>query len=74
MRLFIGDICSSTNAYMLMYRQVNPERNCKFLEQCDMPLHIVELMQKLKNQEEDERRRKEMERSMCKVRMQMCRS
>lgn len=60
---------SSTNAYMLMYRQVNPERNCKFLEQCDMPLHIVELMQKLKNQEEDERRRKEMERSMCKIKI-----
>lgn len=60
---------SSTNAYMLMYRQVNNERNAKFLEQCDMPDHIMELMLKLKEKEEEERKRKEMERSMCKIKI-----
>ena len=54
---------------MLMYRQVNSERNAKFLDQCDVPRHIVELMYKLRQQEEIERRRKEMDRCMCKVRM-----
>lgn len=62
------DICSSTNAYMLMYRQFNSARNAKFLDQCDMPGHIVELMYKLRQQEEMERKRKEMDRCMCKVR------
>lgn len=60
---------SSTNAYMLMYRQFNSERNAKFLDQCDMPRHIVELMYKLRQQEEMERRRKEMDRCMCKIKI-----
>ncbi|XP_078360034.1 ubiquitin carboxyl-terminal hydrolase 47-like isoform X2 [Oculina patagonica] len=60
---------SSTNAYMLMYRQVNSERNAKFLDQCDMPSHIVKLMYKLKQQEELERKKKEMDRCMCKIKM-----
>ena len=58
---------SSTNAYMLMYRQVAPERNTKFTELCDVPKHIAELIYQLKHREEMERRRKEMDRSMCKV-------
>ena len=52
---------------MLMYRKVVPERNAKFMELGDVPKHIAELIQKLKNHEEMERRRKEMDRSMCKV-------
>ena len=44
---------------MLMYRQVAPERNAKFLEQHD----------KLRHLEEVERKRREMERSMCKVQL-----
>ncbi|KAJ7383604.1 Ubiquitin carboxyl-terminal hydrolase 47 [Desmophyllum pertusum] len=60
---------SSTNAYMLMYRQVSPERNAKFLDQCDVPTHIVDLMYKLRHQEEMERRRKEMDRSLCKIKI-----
>lgn len=50
-----------------MYRKVAPERNAKFMELGDVPKHIAELIQKLKNHEEMERRRKEMDRSMCKV-------
>ena len=61
--------CSSTNAYMLMYRQVAPERNAKFLEQHDMPAHIIELVHNLRHLEEVERKRREMERSMCKVQL-----
>ena len=50
-----------------MYRKVVPERNAKFMELGDVPKHIAELIHKLKNHEEMERRRKEMDRSMCKV-------
>lgn len=50
-----------------MYRKVAPERNAKFMELGDVPKHITELIHKLKNHEEMERRRKEMDRSMCKV-------
>ncbi|XP_015770740.1 PREDICTED: ubiquitin carboxyl-terminal hydrolase 47-like [Acropora digitifera] len=60
---------SSTNAYMLMYRKVAPERNAKFMELGDVPKHIAELIHKLKNHEEMERRRKEMDRSMCKIKI-----
>ncbi|KAM7428691.1 Ubiquitin carboxyl-terminal hydrolase 47 [Porites harrisoni] len=60
---------SSTNAYMLMYRQVAPERNAKFLEQHDMPAHIIELIHNLRHLEEVERKRREMERSMCKIKI-----
>lgn len=60
---------SSTNAYMLMYRQVAPERNSKFMEMWDVPKHIADLINKLKNQEEMERRRKEMDRCMCKIKI-----
>lgn len=60
---------SSTNAYMLMYRQVAPERNTKFTELCDVPKHIAELIYQLKHREEMERRRKEMDRSMCKIKV-----
>ena len=54
---------------MLMYRQVAPGRNAKFLEQYDMPVHIIELIQKLRHLEEVERKRREIERSMCKVQL-----
>ena len=54
---------------MLMYRQVAPERNAKFLEQHDMPAHIIELIHNLRHLEEVERKRREMERSMCKVQL-----
>lgn len=50
-----------------MYRQISPERNTKFLELCEVPKHIAELICKLRNEEEMERRRKEMDRCMCKV-------
>lgn len=63
----INFCCSSTNAFMLTYQQISPERNTKFLELCEVPKHIAELICKLRNEEEMERRRKEMDRCMCKV-------
>lgn len=50
-----------------MYRQVNKQRNSKFLEFSELPAHIVKLLQKIKLNDEMERKRKEDERNTCKV-------
>ncbi|XP_037900958.1 ubiquitin carboxyl-terminal hydrolase 47 isoform X2 [Glossina fuscipes] len=43
---------SSTNAYMLMYRQIDPKRNEKVLRVDDFPAHIKTLAEKLGHEEE----------------------
>ncbi|KAM4720713.1 ubiquitin carboxyl-terminal hydrolase 47 isoform 1-T1 [Rhinophrynus dorsalis] len=60
---------SSTNAYMLMYRLKNTTRNAKFLEESEFPEHIKSLVQKEKDQEEHEKRQREIERNTCKLKL-----
>ncbi|XP_069759702.1 ubiquitin carboxyl-terminal hydrolase 47 isoform X4 [Narcine bancroftii] len=60
---------SSTNAYMLIYRQREATRNAKFLEVHDFPKHIERLVQKEKESEEQEKRQKEIERNTCKIKL-----
>ncbi|CEF68480.1 Ubiquitin carboxyl-terminal hydrolase 47 [Strongyloides ratti] len=36
-----------SNAYMLMYRRVDPELNEKFTKPCELPSHLLELQKKL---------------------------
>ncbi|KAM7354871.1 ubiquitin specific protease 47 isoform 2-T2 [Cochliomyia hominivorax] len=43
---------SSTNAYMLMYRQIDPKRNEKSVKSDEFPEHIKKLTEKLKEEEE----------------------
>ncbi|XP_023308993.2 ubiquitin carboxyl-terminal hydrolase 47 isoform X1 [Lucilia cuprina] len=43
---------SSTNAYMLMYRQIDTKRNEKCVKADDFPEHIKTLTEKLKEEEE----------------------
>ena len=43
---------SSTNAYMLMYRQIDEKRNEKSIKASDFPDHIKVLAEKLKEEEE----------------------
>lgn len=50
-----------------MYRQVNKQRNTKYLEFNDLPPHIVRLLKKIKTDEEIERKRKEDDKNTCKV-------
>lgn len=40
---------SSTNAYMLMYRQVDPQRNVSAIKQDEFPEHIKQLQETLKD-------------------------
>ncbi|KAH0559106.1 ubiquitin carboxyl-terminal hydrolase 47 isoform X1 [Cotesia glomerata] len=49
---YSGAYSSSTNAYMLMYRQIDPERNALPMQVNDFPKHIQEVLRKMKEQEE----------------------
>ncbi|KAL7080454.1 hypothetical protein ACQ4LE_000053 [Meloidogyne hapla] len=44
---------NNTNAYMLMYRRVDPERNESFVRSIELPLHLKELQAKLLNEEQE---------------------
>ncbi|XP_067902795.1 ubiquitin carboxyl-terminal hydrolase 47 isoform X3 [Heterodontus francisci] len=60
---------SSTNAYMLIYRQKESTRNAKFLQVHEFPEHIKQLVQKEKETEEQEKRQREIERNTCKIKL-----
>ncbi|XP_076242818.1 ubiquitin specific protease 47 isoform X2 [Calliopsis andreniformis] len=48
-RPYYGGAYSSTNAYMLMYRQIDPERNILPMQVHEFPKHIQELLKKMKD-------------------------
>ncbi|XP_061422799.1 ubiquitin carboxyl-terminal hydrolase 47 isoform X2 [Lethenteron reissneri] len=60
---------SSTNAYMLIYRQIQPSKNAKFMEVTNFPQHIHHLMNGEKEREENEKRQREIERNTCKIKL-----
>ncbi|XP_066582168.1 ubiquitin carboxyl-terminal hydrolase 47 [Prorops nasuta] len=55
---FSGAYSTSTNAYMLMYRQIDPARNALPMQSQDFPPHIHELLKKIKETEDFDRTRK----------------
>ncbi|XP_054709133.1 ubiquitin carboxyl-terminal hydrolase 47-like [Uloborus diversus] len=60
---------SSTNAYMLMYRQIDKEKNTECMCPDEFPEHIKTLLQSMQEQEEQERIARELDRSMCKIKL-----
>ncbi|GMS84196.1 hypothetical protein PENTCL1PPCAC_6371, partial [Pristionchus entomophagus] len=58
---------SNTNAYMLMYRQVRPDNNAKFIRTANLPRHIVDLKKKWKEQEEAKEVKRKYEESLLKI-------
>ncbi|OWF37661.1 ubiquitin carboxyl-terminal hydrolase 47-like [Mizuhopecten yessoensis] len=58
---------SSTNAYMLMYRQIDKQRNADFIQPDNFPEHISQQLQRLKDKDEAEQRQKELDKSTCKI-------
>lgn len=52
---YSGAYSSSTNAYMLMYRQIDPDRNTLPMKVEDFPKHIQELLKKMKKQEKEKK-------------------
>jgi ubiquitin carboxyl-terminal hydrolase 47 len=66
---YYSGFSSSTNAYMLMYRQQDPARNCLAIKEENFPIHIKNLVEKIKNHEEDDKRRRERESEMLKLKI-----
>ncbi|XP_076622356.1 ubiquitin specific protease 47 [Colletes latitarsis] len=54
-RPYYSGACSSTNAYMLMYRQIDPVRNALPMQVQDFPKHIQELLKKMKENEDNDK-------------------
>ncbi|XP_045110990.1 ubiquitin carboxyl-terminal hydrolase 47-like isoform X4 [Portunus trituberculatus] len=59
----------SANAYMLMYRQVDRERNVYSLTTEEFPQHITDLIKRMSEEEAAEREQRELERSTCRIKL-----
>ncbi|XP_046413365.1 ubiquitin carboxyl-terminal hydrolase 47 isoform X1 [Neodiprion fabricii] len=66
---YSGAYSSSTNAYMLMYRQIDPHRNKLPMQAVNFPKHIQDLLKKMKESEENDRKNREKQMSMCKLKV-----
>ncbi|KAK9871493.1 hypothetical protein WA026_012864 [Henosepilachna vigintioctopunctata] len=64
---YSGAYSSSTNAYMLMYRQIDKERNSKVMPVEEFPLHIRNLLKQMREKEEQDRKIKEKENELVKI-------
>ncbi|XP_029642939.1 ubiquitin carboxyl-terminal hydrolase 47 isoform X1 [Octopus sinensis] len=60
---------SSTNAYMLMYRQIDKERNADFVSPEDFPPHMKAQLEELRSREENERKQQEIDKCTCKIKV-----
>lgn len=60
---------SSTNAYMLMYRQIDPVRNCRTMKADDFPEHIKQSLKKVAEKEEMDRKIKDLETELQKLKV-----
>ncbi|XP_044272052.1 ubiquitin carboxyl-terminal hydrolase 47 isoform X2 [Tribolium madens] len=56
---YSGVYTSSTNAYMLMYRQIDKDRNCTAMKVEEFPPHMQKLLQNMRNKEKTDRLNKE---------------
>ncbi|KAJ9585896.1 hypothetical protein L9F63_020459 [Diploptera punctata] len=66
---YSGAYSSSTNAYMLMYRQIDKQRNCEAMSVDQFPPHIKDLLEKMQKREESDRIKREKEMDMCKIKL-----
>jgi len=66
---YYSGFSSSTNAYMLMYRQQDSTRNTLAIKEENYPPHIKSLVERIKNYEESDRRKKEKESEMLKLKI-----
>lgn len=66
---YSGAYSSSTNAYMLMYRQIDTQRNVQAMTVEEFPPHIKKLLQTLRERDEYDRLNREREMVMCKLKL-----
>ncbi|KAA0191046.1 hypothetical protein HAZT_HAZT008723 [Hyalella azteca] len=64
-----GSYGASANAYMLMYRQCNEDRNLMPFTKDNFPAHIQKLCENLMIEEELEKELREREKSTCVIRL-----
>ncbi|CAH1098734.1 unnamed protein product [Psylliodes chrysocephalus] len=64
---YSGAYSSSTNAYMLMYRQIDKERNAEAIGYSDFPPHIKKLLTDMRKKEEEDRINREKENDMMRL-------
>ncbi|KAI1718547.1 ubiquitin carboxyl-terminal hydrolase domain-containing protein [Ditylenchus destructor] len=62
-----GWYVSNTNAYMLIYRKIDPAANKSFIRTVDLPQHLIELNEKLAMEEKDKIKRQRFEEDHIKV-------
>ena len=60
---------SSSNAYMLMYRQIDKSRNSNFMDFDNFPPHIKSTIDNLKKEEDDQKRTLEYERTTYRFKL-----
>lgn len=64
---YSGAYSSSTNAYMLMYRQIDKARNCSAITVDEFPPHIQKLLKQMRTREEEELLNRQKEDNMVKI-------
>ncbi|MFH4980444.1 hypothetical protein AB6A40_007153 [Gnathostoma spinigerum] len=58
---------NNTNAYMLMYRQIDRSRNAKFIKTVDLPAHLKEQLNRWELEEKEKIRQREYVESLVHV-------
>ncbi|XP_024080521.1 ubiquitin carboxyl-terminal hydrolase 47-like isoform X2 [Cimex lectularius] len=66
---YSGAYSSSTNAYMLMYRQIDKDKNCTAMTEENFPPHIKETLKDIKKAEEEEKAMKARQEEMVKMKI-----
>jgi ubiquitin carboxyl-terminal hydrolase 47 len=64
---YSGVYTSSTNAYMLMYRQIDKERNCQAMKVEEFPPHMQKLLQLMRNKEKSDTMNKEKQNNSIRL-------
>ncbi|XP_060519421.1 ubiquitin carboxyl-terminal hydrolase 47 [Cylas formicarius] len=64
---YSGVYSSSTNAYMLMYRQIDGGRNARAMTVAEFPPHIEALLRDMRDREERDRLNRQKEDEMVKI-------
>ena len=62
---------SSTNAYMLMYRRIEPTQRKTFVKQSEWSSSLKDLSKNILQDEHNEYNRREYEKNICKVSLLM---
>ncbi|KAJ1523753.1 hypothetical protein ONE63_001586 [Megalurothrips usitatus] len=66
---YSGAHSSSTNAYMLMYRQIDKKQNQAAMAVDEFPPHIKELVKRMQEEEEEERMIRERDKDRLKIKL-----